>query len=86
MASLSGDTRVTVTLPAELVQAAKAVAGPQGLSAYVSNVVLNQLSMAGLQNIVSAYEAHHGRLADSDITAIQEKYFSTREATFQQAL
>lgn len=61
--------RVTVTLPAALVEEMRAQVGPRETSAWVAGAIADRLALERLGAAVADYESEHGEISDSDIAA-----------------
>lgn len=66
---------VSVSLPADLLAVLRERTGKRGLSAYISDAVRHQLEMDGLAEIVTAQEAEHGPLTETEIEAASRELF-----------
>ena len=65
--------RITVTLPAELVEEMRALVGPRETSAWVARAVAERLSRERLAAAVADYEAETGPISAGDIAAAQKR-------------
>lgn len=69
-----GKTRVTsVSLRAETLEAIRARAGRQGVSAYIEEAVQRQLQREAIDEFIAAAEAEHGPVDPADVAARAER-------------
>lgn len=61
--------RVTVTLPADLVDEMRAQIGPRETSAWVAGAIADRLALERLGAAVADYESEHGAITDADVAA-----------------
>jgi hypothetical protein len=61
--------RVTVTLPADLVEEMRARVGPRETSAWVAGAIADRLALERLGAAVAEYESENGPITDEDIAA-----------------
>lgn len=64
--------RITVTLPAELVEEVRSQVGPRKTSAWVARAIAERLARERLATAVAEYEAEAGPISDEDIAAAEE--------------
>lgn len=65
--------RITVTLPAELVEEIRAQVGRGETSAWVAQAISERLARQRLAAAVAAYEAETGPITDEDIAAAKDR-------------
>ena len=57
--------KLSITVPRDIAEAARARSGPSGLSAYVA--VARQLERDNLNELIAVAEAEHGPVTDDEI-------------------
>lgn len=65
--------RVTVTLPAELVDEMRAQIGPRETSAWVAAAIADRLALERLNSAIADYEAEFGAITETDIAHALER-------------
>lgn len=65
--------RITVTLPAELVEQLRAQVGTGETSAWVAGAIAERLARERLAAAVADYEAEAGAISDEDIAAAKKR-------------
>jgi hypothetical protein len=65
--------RVTVTLPAELVEEMRSHIGPRETSAWVAGAIADRLAVERLSDAIAAYEAESGAIGAEEITVAMER-------------
>ncbi|MGQ0623990.1 MAG: hypothetical protein ACT4PP_04945 [Sporichthyaceae bacterium] len=65
--------RVTVTLPAELVDEMRARVGPRETSAWVAGAIADRLALERLGAAISDYESEHGAITEQDIATARKR-------------
>lgn len=64
----SGKTKVTsISLQAETLEAVRAIAGKQGVSAFIEEAVQQELHRRGLQELLDAMIAANGPVDEEDL-------------------
>lgn len=72
--SRAGKTRVTsVSLRAETLEAIRARAGKQGVSAYIEEAVQRQLQREAIDEYIAAAEAEHGAVDAAEVSEKAER-------------
>ncbi|MFG2877424.1 hypothetical protein ACGFYU_20930 [Streptomyces sp. NPDC048337] len=70
-----GTENISVSMPADLVDALRSRTGKRGVSAYVTEAVRQQMAMDGLAEIVAAHETEHGPLTEEEILSAHRELF-----------
>lgn len=65
--------RVTITLPADLVEAIRARVGPRETSSWIAQAISDRLAREQLTAAVSDYEVSAGAITEEDIAAARER-------------
>lgn len=65
--------RVTITLPAELVDEMRAYVGPRETSAWIAQAIADRLACERLGAAIADYEAEFGAIGAEDIAAAQDR-------------
>jgi hypothetical protein len=60
--------RVTVTLPADLVDEMRAQIGPRETSAWIAGAIADRLALERLGAAIADFEAEHGAISPDDIS------------------
>jgi len=68
-------TKVSVTIPDEVLQTARRRSGDGGLSAYVAGAVELANRLAAGREAVADYEREHGAFTEEELEAVDRKYF-----------
>ena len=61
--------KLSITMPRDIADAARARSGTGGLSAYVATAVARQVERDNLNELIAVAEAEHGPITDDEITA-----------------
>lgn len=61
--------KISITIPRDIADAARARGGASGLSAYVAAAVARQIERDNLNDLIAVAEAEHGPITDEEITA-----------------
>jgi post-segregation antitoxin (ccd killing protein) len=76
-----GKTRVTsVSLHADTLEAIRARAGKQGVSAFIEEAVQRQLQREAINDYLAAAEAEHGPIDQADVAAKAERVRAYHDA------
>jgi hypothetical protein len=67
-------------MPRDVAAAARARAGPSGLSAYVAAAVARQIERDNLNDLIAVAEAEHGPISDEEIQAKRDAMVRARIA------
>jgi Arc/MetJ-type ribon-helix-helix transcriptional regulator len=65
--------RITVTLPADLVDEVRAQVGPRETSAWVAGAIAERLARERLAAAVADYEAETGPITEHDIATAKDR-------------
>lgn len=77
----SGRTRVTsVSLHAETLEAVRARAGKQGVSAFIEEAVQRQLQREAIDEYIAESEAEHGPIDQAEVAARAERVRAHHDA------
>jgi hypothetical protein len=68
--------KMSISMPRDLVESLKELAGPGGVSAYVTEAVQLRLQMEWLDGVIAEMEAEHGPVDMAKVRELEEKYFS----------
>ena len=66
--------KVSVTLEAEVLERAREIAGPRGLSAYVNEAVRRENEQRGLREILDELIEKHGPPDEAEIRRLDEEW------------
>jgi hypothetical protein len=61
--------KLSITMPRDIADAARARSGTGGLSAYVAAAVARQVERDNLNDLIAVAEAEHGPITDEEIAA-----------------
>jgi hypothetical protein len=61
--------KLSITMPRDIADAARARSGTGGLSAYVAAAVARQVERDNLNDLIAVAEAGHGPITDEEIAA-----------------
>jgi hypothetical protein len=61
--------KISITMPRDIADAARARSGASGLSAYVAAAVARQIERDNLNDLIAVAEAEHGPITDEEIDA-----------------
>lgn len=61
--------KISITIPRDIADAARARSGVSGLSAYVAAAVARQIERDNLNDLIAVAEAEHGAITDEEIIA-----------------
>lgn len=61
--------KLSITMPRDIADAARARSGAGGLSAYVAAAVARQIERDNLNDLIAVAEAEHGPITDEEIDA-----------------
>ncbi|AUA11254.1 hypothetical protein CFP59_03365 [Streptomyces malaysiensis subsp. malaysiensis] len=79
MRSMSEPTqKYSITMPRDIVEAARARSRPSGLSAYVAAAVARQIERDNLNELVAVAEAEHGPITDEEVQALRDQLQQAR--------
>lgn len=59
--------KLSITMPRDIVAAARRRSGASGLSAYVADAVRRQVERDQLNELIEVAEAEHGPVTDADV-------------------
>jgi hypothetical protein len=68
--------KISISMPADVIERLKERAGPRGVSAYVNDAVQHRLQMDGLAELVAEMEAEHGPADRVEVQRIIDEYFT----------
>jgi hypothetical protein len=71
--------KLSITMPKDVVDAARVRSGPSGLSSYVTTAVRRQIERDNLNELIAVSEAEHGPIRDGEIEARREALRQARE-------
>lgn len=71
---------MSVSIPADVLNALKVRAGPRGVSAYVTEAVQHRLAMEGLDEIVRDYERTCGPVDEEKVQQVARDVFGAEPA------
>ncbi|GDY31901.1 CopG family transcriptional regulator [Gandjariella thermophila] len=71
--------KVSITLPRDVAEAARARSGRSGLSSYVAAAVARQLERDNLSELIAVAEAEHGPVTDEEIQQTRDALSRARE-------
>lgn len=69
---MASTVKLSITLPRELVEKLRERTRPGELSAYIAAAVEHRVAMDGLDEIIAAFEAEHGRITAEEIKETRE--------------
>jgi hypothetical protein len=61
--------KLSITMPRDIADAARARSGTGGLSAYVAAAVARQVERDNLNELIAVAEAEHGPITDEEVAA-----------------
>jgi hypothetical protein len=61
--------KLSITMPRDIAEAARARSGTGGLSAYVAAAVARQVERDNLNDLIAVAEAEHGPITDAEVDA-----------------
>ena|GEM_PF-2800981 len=65
--------RVTITLPAELLDEVRASSDRGAVSSWIAEAIAERLSRERLAGAIAEYEAEHGAITEADIAAARAR-------------
>lgn len=71
--------KYSITMPADIAEAARSRSGPSGLSAYVAAAVRRQIERDNLSDVIAVSEAEHGPISEEEIEAKRDALRQARE-------
>ncbi|MEU6225954.1 CopG family transcriptional regulator [Streptomyces sp. NPDC047042] len=74
-----GKYSITITMPRDIAEAAKARSGSSGLSAYVAAAVARQVERDNLNELIALAEAEHGPATYEEIQVLRDQIHQARK-------
>jgi len=65
--------KLSITMPQDIADAARARSGTGGLSAYVAAAVARQVERDNLNELIAVAEAEHGPITEEDVAATRAR-------------
>lgn len=71
--------KYSISMPRDIAEAARALGGPSGLSAYVTAAVARQIERDNLAELIAVAEAEHGPITEEEVDATRAAFRRAHE-------